>query len=70
MVVGAVSYTAMYLGGVMPVEQSEVLVTIPLGVLTLVVVSLATRRPTGEELEGFLQFHTSDETAATVVSDD
>ncbi|SEH18081.1 Na+(or H+)/acetate symporter ActP [Natronorubrum sediminis] len=70
MLVGGISYVVLFLGGFMPVEQSEVLVTVPLGVITFIVVTLATRRPTGEELQGFIQFHRTDDTPTTVVSDD
>jgi Na+/proline symporter len=70
MAVGAVSYCGLYFGGVMPAPNSEVLISIPLGILTFVGVSLATRRPTGEELEGFLEFHSSGDSQTAVVSDD
>lgn len=69
MVVGGGSYTILYFLQVMPAPQSEVLVTFPLGILTFIVVSLATRKPTGEEVEGFLQFHQED-APSVVVGDD
>ncbi|ELY37755.1 sodium/panthothenate symporter [Natronorubrum tibetense GA33] len=70
MLVGGGSYVVLFLGGYMPVEQSEVLVTVPLGVITFVAVTLATRRPTGEELQGFIQFHQTGDTPTKVVTDD
>ncbi|MFC7157172.1 sodium:solute symporter [Halomarina halobia] len=57
MIVGFGTYGVLLFGNVMPVPYTESLVAIPLGLLTYIGVSLATRRPTGEELAGFMEFH-------------
>lgn len=57
MIVGFVTYGFLLFGGYLDAPFSEALIAVPLGLIVYVGVSLATRRPTGEELVGFLTFH-------------
>ena len=58
MIVGFVAYGVLLFGGFMAAPFSEALITVPLGLVVYVAVSLLTRRPTGDELAGFQSFHT------------
>jgi Na+/proline symporter len=57
MVTGFVAYGVLLFGDVMDALFAEALVAVPLGLVVFFGVSLATRRPTGEELVGFQTFH-------------
>lgn len=57
MVIGFSSYGILLFGNLMAVPYTEALVAVPLGLVTYIGVSLATRRPTAEELAGFQEFH-------------
>lgn len=57
MLVGFGTYGVLLGGDIMAVPYTEALVAIPAGLVTFVVVSLATRRPTAAELDGFKSFH-------------
>jgi Na+/proline symporter len=70
MITGFLSYGILLFGNVMPVPYTEALVAIPLGLLTYVGVSLATRRPTGDELAGFQEFHSHDTFVESQQADD
>lgn len=57
MIIGFGAYGVLLVAGVMPYDFTEALITVPLGIAVLVGVSLATDRPTVEELTGFEAFH-------------
>lgn len=57
MIVGFLTYGVLLFGDVMATPYTEALVAVPLGLITYIAVSLVTRRPTGEELAGFQEFH-------------
>ena len=57
MIIGFLAYGVLLFGNVMGAPFSEALVAVPLGLVIYVGVSLATRRPTGDELAGFRSFH-------------
>lgn len=70
MILGFGTYGVLLGLGLMPVPYSEVLVAVPVGLLAFVGVSLATRRPSAEELDGFRSFHQSDTSTAASSADD
>lgn len=57
MIVGFLTYGVLLFGGFMEPLFAEALIAVPVGLATFFGVSLATRRPTGEELVGFQTFH-------------
>ncbi|WP_254525710.1 sodium:solute symporter family protein [Natrinema caseinilyticum] len=57
MIVGFLTYGILLFGDIMAVPYTEALVAVPLGLIVYIVVSLGTRRPTGDELAGFQEFH-------------
>lgn len=59
MITGFVAYGVLLFGELMTAPFSQALVAIPIGLIAFFGVSLATRRPTGDELVGFQSFHSS-----------
>lgn len=57
MIVGFIVYGVLLFGDFMGPLFAEALVAVPVGLLVFFGVSLATRRPTGDELIGFQTFH-------------
>lgn len=57
MITGFLVYGTLLFGDVMEPLFAEALIAVPVGLLVFFGVSLATRRPTGEELVGFQTFH-------------
>lgn len=70
MITGFVAYAVLLFGNVMSAPFTEALVAVPLGVLTFIGVSLATRRPTGEELVGMQTFHSDSVSPSSELSGD
>ncbi|MCH7660980.1 MAG: sodium:solute symporter family protein [Euryarchaeota archaeon] len=70
MITGFVAYGVLLFGGVMAAPFTEALVAVPLGILVFVGVSLATRRPTGEELIGMQTFHSDSVSPSSELSGD
>jgi Na+/proline symporter len=70
MIVGFGSYGILLTVSILPAPYSEVLIAVPLGLLSFVGVSLATRRPDAAELDGFQSFHQSDTSTAASSADD
>ncbi|WP_336346067.1 sodium:solute symporter family protein [Halalkalicoccus ordinarius] len=57
MIVGFIAYGVLLFGEFLGPLFAEALIAVPIGLLTFFGVSLATRRPTGDELIGFQTFH-------------
>lgn len=70
MILGFGTYGVLLVFPLLAAPYSEVLIAVPVGLLAFVGVSLATRRPSAKELDGFQSFHQSDTSTAASSDDD